>query len=83
MAKFFPRETITRVRGKARKVNGLTVYPMMHPAAALHRQELRKVIEDDFKAIPSVLKEVVDSEDEAQDNTLPESEAPPQQLSMF
>ena len=77
LAKFFPKETISRVRGKVRKVDGLTVYPMMHPAAALHKQELRKVIEDDFKAIPNLLKEAVVSDDEAGDGI------PPKQLTMF
>ena len=77
LAKFFPKETISRARGRARQVDGLTVFPIMHPAAALHRQELRKVIEEDFKAIPGVLKGV----------SAPQVEqagaAQPQQLSMF
>ena len=77
LAKFSPKESITRARGKARKVGSLTVYPVMHPAAALHRQELRKVIEDDFKAIPGVLKEAVGSTGE--DQYVP----PPKQLNMF
>ena len=75
LAKFFPNETISRVRGKPRKQESFTIFPMLHPAAALHRQEFRKVIEEDFKAIPAVLKE-----------TLASGEAyspPPEQLSMF
>ncbi len=75
LAKFFPNETISRVRGKPRKQEGFTIFPMLHPAAALHRQEFRKVIEEDFKAIPAVLRE-----------TLASGEAyspPPEQLSMF
>ena len=77
LAKFFPRESISKARGKARKIDGLTIYPIMHPAAALHRQELRKVIEEDFKGIPGQLKEAMDSEGQAQEST------PPQQLTMF
>ena len=79
-AKYFPSESISRARGKARKVGGLTVYPIMHPAAALHKQELRQVIEADFKAIPSLLKEALDSRDENSEGTPPQS---PQQLTMF
>ncbi len=75
LAKFFPNETISRVRGKARKREGITIYPMLHPAAALHRQELKKVIEEDFKAIPAILKE-------AQARGDPDR-PPPKQLSMF
>jgi DNA polymerase len=56
LAKFFPKESIGRARGRAREVDGRTVYPMMHPAAALHRQELRRTIEEDIKAIPALLK---------------------------
>ena len=76
-AKFFPRESISKARGKSRKVDGLTIYPIMHPAAALYRQELRKVIEEDFKAIPGLLKETMVSEGKGQEST------PPQQLAMF
>ena len=77
LSKFFPNESISRVRGKPRRVSGLTVYPVMHPAAALHRQENRKVIEDDFKAIPDLLKQVEEIKEESQDTSSP------QQLSMF
>ena len=77
LTKFFPRESISKARGKVRVVNGLKVYPIMHPAAALHRQELRKFIEEDFKAIPSLLNEGGDSDGESQDP------APPRQLPMF
>ena len=51
------------------------IYPMYHPAAALHNQNLRKVIEEDFKAIPSLVKQ-------GAKETQPE-EPPAQQLSMF
>ena len=77
LAKFFPNERISRARGKVRKVGGLSVYPIMHPAAALHRQELKQTIEQDFKAITGLLEEVGDSF--ATDQESP----PPTQLSMF
>ena len=81
LSKFFPRETITRARGKARKVGDLTVYPIMHPAAALHRQELRKVIEEDFRGIPALLKEL---QKELQETEGPTGDsAEPQQLNLF
>ncbi|MCE2463726.1 MAG: uracil-DNA glycosylase [Dehalococcoidia bacterium] len=88
MARFFPKESISRARGKARKAGNLTVYPIMHPAAALHRQELRKAIEDDFKAIPEVLKlaasQAVEETGDIQSSDHSDSTTQqPQQLSMF
>ncbi len=77
MSKFFPGETISKVRGKLRRVKGRNIYPIMHPAAALHRQELKKVIEEDFKAIPRLLQEDMAPQEE------PQETPPPQQLSMF
>ena len=55
LGRFFPGESISRVRGKVREKDGRFVYPVMHPAAALRRQELRATIIQDFKEIPSVL----------------------------
>ena len=77
MAKFFPKETISRARGRVRNVQGLNVFPVMHPAAALHRQELRGVIVEDFRAIPGLLAEPVDPV--AQDEGGPA----PEQLTLF
>ena len=88
MSRFFPKESISRARGKARKVGNLTVYPIMHPAAALHRQELRKTIEDDFRAIPEVLR-LADNPAVEETGNIESSERSdsttqqPQQLSMF
>lgn len=58
LGRFFPGESISRVRGKVRERDGRFIYPVMHPAAALHRQELRSIIVEDFKAIPAVLLEL-------------------------
>jgi DNA polymerase len=74
-ARFFPKETISKARGRPRKREGVIFYPMFHPAAALHQQSLKRVIEEDIKAIPSLLKEAMESKEPAA--------PPPQQLSMF
>jgi DNA polymerase len=47
---------------------------MYHPAAALHQQSLRQIIQTDMLKIPSLL---------AQAEEVPETEEKPQQLSMF
>ena len=58
LARFFPGESISRARGKLRRKDGRFIYPVMHPAAGLHRQELRAGIIEDFKAIPSILEDL-------------------------
>lgn len=50
-ARFFPDESIGKARGRKRTLNGLTLFPIYHPAAALHNPGLRPVIEQDFKKI--------------------------------
>ena len=87
LGRFFPGESITRVRGTVRKKDGLAIYPIMHPAAALHRQEFRSIIIQDFKNIPAVLAEL--SESKAAVSTMAtvvvETELAnrPEQLSLF
>ena len=55
MARFLPNQTISKTRGRARMVEGRQVYPIYHPAAALHNGNLKRVIEEDFKAIPALV----------------------------
>ena len=55
LARFFPGESISRARGRLRRKDGRNIFPVMHPAAGLHRQELRATIAQDFKAIPEAL----------------------------
>jgi len=73
MVAFLPKETITKAHGRARSVNGVTLFPMFHPAAALHQQSLRKVIEEDIKKLPALLQELSPSR----------KEGAGEQLSMF
>jgi uracil-DNA glycosylase family 4 len=57
MNRYFPGESISKIHGQARKANGITVVPMFHPAAALHQQRYRSLIEDDFRALPAIVKQ--------------------------
>ena len=57
LARFFPGEGITRARGRLRERDGRRIYPIMHPAAALYRQEMRGLIVEDFKRIPDILEQ--------------------------
>ena len=55
MARFLPGQSISRVRGRLRQVDGRRIFPIMHPAAGLRRQEMRAAIEEDFGRIPALL----------------------------
>lgn len=55
MARWFPRQTISRIHGTVRDVDGRAIVPMYHPAAALHQGDLRKVILDDFRRLPELI----------------------------
>ena len=56
MYKFFPGESISRVHGRARKKDGITIFPVFHPAAALHQPSLRSDLEKDFQALATFLE---------------------------
>ena len=82
LARFFPGESISRARGRVRDKDGRRVYPIMHPAAALYRQEMRSSIEEDFRRIPDILAQarqqpLVSEEPEGDQGP------PPEQLSLF
>ncbi len=74
LVKFLPGATISKAHGKAVRKDGFILYPIYHPAAALHQQSLRSVIEEEFKAIPSLLQEQV---------VLSQAEEPARQLSLL
>ena len=75
-SKFFPGEAISKARGKPRTWNGRTIFPMYHPAAALHNPSLLPAIEADFQK----LRSLVDSEEVLQEE--PEKSSA-QQLGFF
>ncbi|HUQ41193.1 MAG TPA: uracil-DNA glycosylase [Candidatus Limnocylindrales bacterium] len=57
MYKFFPAESISRVHGKLRRTtDGLVVFPMYHPAAALHQPALRSALVADMSALAAYLE---------------------------
>ena len=51
-AKFFPDEPIGKLRGTPANWNGITIYPMYHPAAALRNSTIRAALERDFLKLP-------------------------------
>jgi len=77
LARYIPGESISRVHGRERRVGDITVFPMYHPAAALHQGSLRRVIEEDMKKLPKVLESLGSS---VPDSTMEEGG---QQLALF
>jgi uracil-DNA glycosylase family 4 len=54
---FFTKMSITEAHGKPQGIaEGITVFPIYHPAAALHNPGLRQALFDDFKALDEFLK---------------------------
>ncbi|MDD4876656.1 MAG: uracil-DNA glycosylase [Dehalococcoidales bacterium] len=74
MAMFFPSKIISKIHGTSQKKDGIVYFAMYHPAAALHQQRLRTVIEADMLKIPLLLAQMED---------IAKAEQQPQQLSMF
>ena len=75
-SKFFPGEAISKARGRPRGWRDLMVYPMYHPAAALHQQSLRETILQDMRKLPEILAQAEAEEAPVEPNN-------PHQLGMF
>ena len=78
MDMFFPGKSISKIHGTAQKRDGVIYFAMYHPAAALHQQSLREVLEADIRKLPSLL-----AESESLVETEIKEEPKPQQMSMF
>jgi DNA polymerase len=54
---FFPEKTITEAHGKPFKLTSdITIFPIYHPAAALHNGGLRSSLQADFRALGTFLE---------------------------
>jgi len=62
--RYFPGEGITRARGNLREKDGRKIFPVLHPAAVLRREELRPTMIEDFKTIAKILEENEDVNEE-------------------
>ncbi len=83
--RYFPGEGITKARGKLREKDGRKIFPVLHPAAVLRREELRPTMIDDFKAISEILEGEMEGPGRQPDVSEPDGVAPeapqPAQLS--
>ena len=86
LAKWFPGESIGKVRAKPRRFGGLTLFPLYHPAAALHNGALRSTILEDFAKLGDLLRAPEPAEQPPRDEAAPgPAEPSPEshQISMF
>ncbi|MBO55062.1 MAG: uracil-DNA glycosylase [Dehalococcoidia bacterium] len=85
LGKFFPGEGISKARGSLRYYEGRPIYPMLHPAAALYRRELKGTIYQDFKALPDILNNLRRSRmiEPQTDHPQINIEEPPTQMTLF
>ncbi len=84
--RFFPKARITQMHGKFKLVGKRVVVAMYNPAAALHREDLRQTVIDDFtRAIPAALAEAQRLAAEGKLVAADEQEGkePPEQLPLF
>ena len=82
LGRFFPGEGITRARGRLRQKDGRYIFPVLHPAAALRRPELRATMVEDFRAIAAALATAPEPEPEASPASRQEEE-PAAQMDLF
>ena len=62
---------ITKVRGQVIRLEHFVVFPLFHPAAALHQGNLRVPLKEDFQKLKAVLEHM------SQTPTLPNASSPP------
>lgn len=80
MARWFPGAKISAIHGQAAQIDGRTIVPMFHPAAALHQPALRSAIEADFRGLRALIASVA-GEDKAK--PAPPPEPPAEQLPLL
>jgi len=58
MARWFPGQAIMRIHGQPRREGTRYIFPMIHPAAALHRREHEAVLREDILKLPALMEEI-------------------------
>jgi len=62
MGRYFRGQSIGKIHGQPKRIGDVTVVPMYHPAAALHQASLRRTIEEDFRKLPAIVEEALQSQ---------------------
>jgi DNA polymerase len=81
LGRFLPGQPISRIHGVPRKVGTVTVFPMYHPAAALHQPTLRTTLLEDMAKLPGILAELERAPEVPA--APPPPPEPPRQLNLF
>jgi uracil-DNA glycosylase len=55
LQRYLPGSRISSVHGQLRRAHGRYIFPMYHPAAALHQASLRETLFSDIRGLPSAL----------------------------
>jgi DNA polymerase len=82
MNKFLPKAKISEVHGQPRRINGIIVIPMFHPAAALRSTSVMEAAKKDFQVIKQVLADP-ESVLETSTKESKERESDPNQMPLF
>jgi DNA polymerase len=73
---------ITKVRGQAIRLDKFVVFPLLHPAAALHQGNLIEPLREDFKKLKAYLDRMNAPTESASASTTSAAPPPPQPLQM-
>lgn len=79
LRRYLPGERIGVIHGRVRRSGSRFIFPMYHPAAALHQASLRETLFADIRSLPVALlraREIIESEQIASTSTI-HVEAPP------
>jgi uracil-DNA glycosylase family 4 len=80
LRRYLPDARIGEVHGRLRRSGGRFVFPMYHPAAALHQASLRETLFADMRGLPAALlaaREVIDAERTESVQAISPDPAPP------
>jgi len=80
LRRYLPEARIGEAHGRLRRSGGRFVYPMYHPAAALHQSSLRETLFADIRGLPAALlaaREAIEAERTESAQAAPADPAPP------
>jgi uracil-DNA glycosylase family 4 len=77
MARWFPNDRISQIHGISRELDGRTIMPLYHPAAALRNGSLRPTMHADFARIRELLDGVPPASEPAPTAASEPAAAPP------
>jgi DNA polymerase len=80
---FLPKESIAKAHGTPRRAAERWLFPLYHPAAALHNPALRQTILNDMAKLGAFLKQLATAGAHGARRGEEATDEPPQQLSLF